>query len=229
MTRRPRKARAARRTTEDLRTALLDAARTIFSERGFAATSTRDVAQRAGAAEHLIFKHFRSKAGLFSAAVFEPLSAMLDDNLEKMDAAARRVSTVEGGLRAFVDTLHPLLNQNRRLLVAYLNAVTFHAEEFDATSGTAILSLVHYLRKLEKVRAHVPPNKDIVVKDPMVETRMSFALVFALAMFQDVLFEGREQDEVRERDSVVKLLSDGLRGGLVTRPRRAGSAGRRKR
>lgn len=47
---------------------ILDAARTLFLERGVAAT-TAEVARRAGVAEGTIFKRFATKADLFKAAM----------------------------------------------------------------------------------------------------------------------------------------------------------------
>lgn len=47
--------------------AILDAALPLFARKGFAATTTREIAQAAGVSEALIFKHFPSKASLYEA------------------------------------------------------------------------------------------------------------------------------------------------------------------
>lgn len=46
---------------------VLDAAAELFAERGYAATTTRAVAERAGVNEVTLFRHFQSKAGLLRA------------------------------------------------------------------------------------------------------------------------------------------------------------------
>src|SRR5262249_29874421 len=46
---------------------LLDAARAVFAERGYQASTTREIAARAGVAELTLFRHFNSKQGLFEA------------------------------------------------------------------------------------------------------------------------------------------------------------------
>jgi AcrR family transcriptional regulator len=51
------------------RTAILNAARTFFSARGFANTGVRDVAELAGVNPALIIRYFGSKEGLFRAAL----------------------------------------------------------------------------------------------------------------------------------------------------------------
>jgi AcrR family transcriptional regulator len=54
------------------RRALLDAARSLFAERGYADVSVGEIAERAGVTTGAIYHHFASKKGLFSA-VYEEL------------------------------------------------------------------------------------------------------------------------------------------------------------
>jgi len=63
---RPGRKRVAARTRdpEDKRARLMAAARELFAQRGFAATTTADVARRAGVSEGIVFHHFGSKAEL---------------------------------------------------------------------------------------------------------------------------------------------------------------------
>jgi AcrR family transcriptional regulator len=46
---------------------ILDAARWLFAEEGYKATSTQKVARKAGVSEGLIFRHFNNKEGLLHA------------------------------------------------------------------------------------------------------------------------------------------------------------------
>jgi AcrR family transcriptional regulator len=48
---------------------LLRAAADLFEERGFAGTTTADIAERAGVAEVTLFRHFGSKSTLFTATL----------------------------------------------------------------------------------------------------------------------------------------------------------------
>jgi len=63
-------------TTLDTRTLILDAAREVLRERGYAALSTREVAAAAGVPLSQIHYHFGSKQGLV-LALFEYLNAQL--------------------------------------------------------------------------------------------------------------------------------------------------------
>jgi len=64
--------RSARLNAEQRRQAIVAAVRSLFSEKGFHASKTRELAQAAGVSEALIYKHFPSKQTLYAA--------MLDDS-----------------------------------------------------------------------------------------------------------------------------------------------------
>jgi AcrR family transcriptional regulator len=103
---RPRAGEAAAR-----RHALLDAAFDLLVERGYEATTTLAIAQRAGASKETIYAWFGSKAGLFAA--------MIEANAAE---AGSRIEAALGGrdrpretLIAFADGLLRLLLSERAL------------------------------------------------------------------------------------------------------------------
>ncbi len=68
----PRRAlRARTRDPAEKRARVMAAARRLFAERGYAATTTADVAGRAGVSEGILFHHFGSKEGLLAAVAAE--------------------------------------------------------------------------------------------------------------------------------------------------------------
>ncbi|MGP4050864.1 TetR/AcrR family transcriptional regulator [Streptomyces sp. 2A115] len=67
-----------RRDPEASRAAILEAARAAFAELGYAKTTIRDVARRAGVTHGLVLRHFTSKEQLFLAAVPSPRTLMAE-------------------------------------------------------------------------------------------------------------------------------------------------------
>ena len=57
--------------SEATRNALLDAARSLFSERGFSVVSTEEIVQAAGVTRGALYHHFKDKQDLFTAVVEE--------------------------------------------------------------------------------------------------------------------------------------------------------------
>lgn len=94
----------ARRTAKvaaQTRSAIIDAARDLFAEHGFSATTTAQVALSAGVTEGAVFHHFKGKADLFSA-VFDLLDA-------EMDAYARQRAQRVGGLKGMLEGFRAFL------------------------------------------------------------------------------------------------------------------------
>ena len=88
----------ARRTAEaaaQTRADIVDAARALFAQHGFAATTTAEVASRAGVTVGALFHHFRGKVELFEA-VFDALDS-------EMNAYARARAQEAGGVKGFLE------------------------------------------------------------------------------------------------------------------------------
>jgi len=75
--------------------AILDAAIILFAEKGFSATTTRQIAQAAGVNEVTLFRHFRSKQELFHKILEEiqRLYPPLIEHDEKAEADPERIIT----------------------------------------------------------------------------------------------------------------------------------------
>lgn len=94
----------ARRTAEaaaQTRVAIIGAARDLFAKHGFSATTTAEVATRAGVTVGALFHHFKDKVDLFTAVVVE-----LD---AEMDAYARARARKIGGLKGFLEGFRAFL------------------------------------------------------------------------------------------------------------------------
>jgi AcrR family transcriptional regulator len=83
----------------DRRKAILNAAISLFAERGFNATPTSAVAGMAGVAEGLIFHYFKNKEGIFAHIIND----MVDTYIEKVEAITENART---GLEAIEDIIH---------------------------------------------------------------------------------------------------------------------------
>ncbi|ODT48160.1 TetR/AcrR family transcriptional regulator [Devosia sp. 63-57] len=63
---------------EATRTALLDAARSLFAKKGYAGTSTPEIVAAAGVTRGALYHHFPDKLALFAAVVVEEHRAVAD-------------------------------------------------------------------------------------------------------------------------------------------------------
>ena len=85
------------------RSTLLRVARRLFTERGYATTSTTEIADRAGVTRGALYHHFAAKDDLFRA-VFEQLEAEVAEQVAREAlAGADPLEQLRLGSRAFLD------------------------------------------------------------------------------------------------------------------------------
>src|SRR3954447_15787313 len=85
------------------RAALIDAALSLFTERGYAGVGTEEIVARAKVTRGALYHHFEDKRDLFRA-VFERVEADLMKRIgEKMQDADDPYALMIGGMRAFLD------------------------------------------------------------------------------------------------------------------------------
>src|SRR5262249_46345424 len=70
-------ARALDASGADARQRILDAAETLFAERGYGAATTREIAQRAGLGKRMLFYYFPSKASVYRAVLERVVGGMV--------------------------------------------------------------------------------------------------------------------------------------------------------
>lgn len=92
--------RAIRSDGLEARNRLLHTALALFADRGFARTSTREIAQAAGTNIAAIAYYFGDKAGLYAATFNEPMGGSVGDLVALVDAPGLETSAI---LHAFFD------------------------------------------------------------------------------------------------------------------------------
>ncbi|MEW6636531.1 MAG: helix-turn-helix domain-containing protein [Actinomycetota bacterium] len=100
---RRRRTQAERRAAT--RRALLDAARSLFAEKGYHETSAEEIVRRAGLTRGALYHHFKDKRDLFRVVVDE-MEGEIDEEIEAAERAEGRLpDAVMAGYRAFVDAV----------------------------------------------------------------------------------------------------------------------------
>jgi len=173
-------------TRGEARERLLRAGRSTFAERGYARSSTRDIADAAGVSEGLLYRHFGSKVRLFEQAVLEPFERLVDTYVEG------RAHDVPG--RGDIEWLYDLLCEHRELIMALLAAQAYEIDLSDTPELSAALDRLQSVADVE-----------------LTTTPAIFAMVFALAAFESWLLP-RQRRPSRERivDEMVRLTASGL-------------------
>jgi AcrR family transcriptional regulator len=93
------------------RQSIVDAAVPLFARKGFAGTTTREIAEAAGVSEALVFKYFASKTALYEA---------MFDSCREVSPALLRVQQLPPGTAALVEIV--------QLVVAYFSGLDYRVE-----------------------------------------------------------------------------------------------------
>jgi AcrR family transcriptional regulator len=91
---RPRAGRRPAEENSDVRTNLLRAARELFTEQGFDATTTKQIAQRANVNAAMIHYYFDDKAGLHGAMLADAMAPVLQ-GLDRLAASPRELAPAD--------------------------------------------------------------------------------------------------------------------------------------
>lgn len=182
-----------RRSSQEAQELLLSAARQVFAARGYAHSSTREIAEAAGVSEALLFRYFGTKAKLFEAAVVGPFQHLMDAHV------------AEGRSGGDVGWLYDLLSQNRDLVVALLAAQAHEIDLSDNPELAGALGRLHVAGEIELAL------RGLVGVEVPVPVPVTFAMVFALAVFADWLFPPNERPS-RERivGEITHCMLEGL-------------------
>src|SRR5437868_6455089 len=106
----------SRRSPATIRSLVLQAARELFAEQGYAQVSTREVARRAGVTQAQVFRHFGSKATLFVEAAYRPFHDFVTGYVRRWTEQGHGTASSARDTEVFVEGLYQLLLDNRALL-----------------------------------------------------------------------------------------------------------------
>ena len=183
--------RRARRTSDEIRTRLLDAARELFAEKGYEATTTRDICARSGVAQTQLFHNFGSKEGIFEAAFLAPLTEVVDRYIAAWDRT-RPDSTLEQRVSTLLNGLFDMASENRSILLSAVcrGALSNGRETPRSDLLDHIARTLHEMEVIEDAPAGVDIPSAIVV---------TAGMVFGVVLLQDMLFPSGTPPFSRER------------------------------
>jgi AcrR family transcriptional regulator len=189
---------------------LLDAARELFAERGFKGTSTRDIAERAGVSEVMIFRHFGSKANLFQESVVEPFTSFMQRYIADYRSREHGKLSPEEEGRAFYTGLFDVLRAEREALLALMAARQFD-DLPDTASAEVEAAFAEVLALVEEVVATEAQERHFTDFDLAPTARVMFSMVLAAALHGDWMGMGRKVSYDRVLETMTQLTVRGLR------------------
>jgi AcrR family transcriptional regulator len=198
-----------RRSTAEVRRLLLDSARTLFASKGYASTTTREIAERAGVSETLLFRHFDSKQRLFDQAITRPFQEFTARYLAEWEAQPILAQPPERLIRNFVEGFYDLLTEHRELVRALVAAGVLEGGRDPVERVQSPFN--HLLKQFEGVAAGEQDAWRYSF-NPRVAVPVVVGMVMAVALMEDWLVPQRRGRPGRARliDEIVGILVHGL-------------------
>ena len=211
-------AKATRRPRGTPRRLLLDAARDLFARQDYRSTTTREIAEAAGVTEHLLFRHFGSKAVLFREALVVPFTRFVDEFGQTWRAVVPEETDEYELARHFVGQLYDVFVEHRGLVVTLLASESLSEEEM---ADVGIADIRRALGVLGQISAEGMDIRGMRSSHPDLAAHSTVAMIAGMAALHSTYFGTRPPS----REAIVDELTQAVLHGFLHRQGRiTGSA-----
>ncbi len=200
----------------DTKDRILDAAERLFGERGFPATSLRDITAEAGVNVASVNYHFGCKEALLTAVLARRLGPINRERLALLDAVDARAAggppPVEEVVRAFV--LPPFERQREwsgdAQHASFLRLVgRIHGETSGTFRATFLKQFEEVLQRFESaLQRALPDQPDVSLRMLFMIGSMAFTMSWGTTLAERELDAGRDPRDVLE--SLVRYTAAGM-------------------
>lgn len=196
---------APRRTAEESRRRLETAAIELFSERGYDATGTRDIAARADVAEKLIFRHYGGKDALLAAAIDAAMKEALGAYADHWSTLGRDNYQLEEIIPTYVRELRALVRQYRRPLIDLL---ALRTTQDVSAAGSIFAPVFTSLQQLVDAEAR---RQSWSLADARLTMRLVTGLIISSALLPDLFNsdQGQQPSDSQLTSSLTRLILNG--------------------
>ncbi len=188
---------------------IIKAAIDSFSEKGYAATSTSEIAKKAGVAEGTIFRHYKTKKdlllGIIAPLLAKSIAPFVIKDLDKV--LDTKYEHYEDFLRAMIQNRGVFVKNNLPLFKILIQEIPFHPdlkEQFKEHIATKIyerfqILVEHYQEKGQIIQ--IPPSSVI---------RMTLATIVGYFFTRYFVLPEADWNDEEEMERTIHFLMHGL-------------------
>lgn len=180
-----------------------------FAEKGYASTSTSEIAKSAGVAEGTIFRHYKTKKDLLMS-ILEPITKkfiapFVIKDMEKV--LKQEFTTFEGFLRAMLENRISFVGKNMLLFKILIQEIPFHPELkelFKEHIGTKIIE------RFTGVIKHYQAKGEIIDLPPVTIIRVTVSTMFGYLVARNLLLPELNWDDKQEIEHTIQFILHGV-------------------
>ena len=186
---------------------LLAAARDLFARQDYRGTTTREIAEAAGVTEHLLFRNFGSKAGLFREALVLPFTGFVDDFGRTWNSVVPDQTDEDELTRRFVEQLYDVFVEHQGLLLTLMAAQTLSEEEL---AETGIADIRRALNVLSQIGAEGMRIRGMRTSNPDLPAHSTVAMIAGMAALRSTYFGTEPPPRQAIIDELVQAILHGF-------------------
>jgi AcrR family transcriptional regulator len=188
---------------------ILAAAIESFAVKGFAATSTSEIAKKAGVAEGTIFRHYKTKKELLLSIVAPMMAKLIAPFVIKdfNKVLNQDFEYFEDFVRAMIENRTKFLMNNMQLFRILIQEIPFQPELKEQFKEHIAKKIVE---RFQKVIEHYQAKGQIIDMPPYSVIRMTASTIFGYVIARFLLVPEAEWNDEAEIERTVQFLMHGL-------------------
>ncbi len=196
------------KTEAEVQTRIIDKAQQLFSRRGYAGTTTKELAQSAGVAEGTLFRHFENKKAILIEVVTRGWVDLLTDLLTELSEM--------GSYKAIDQVMRRRMlsfNQNADMLRVCFMEAQFHPDLRDRVQTDVIDKMMGVTEAFFETAIERGIYRPM---DPRLLAKV-FLGMFTVAGFSDGTLMP-EDNSLEERKAMAEGIADIFLNGVLPQP-----------
>ncbi|MFC7322579.1 TetR/AcrR family transcriptional regulator [Halobacillus campisalis] len=189
---------------------ILEAAIEIFAEKGYAATSTSEIAKKAGVAEGTIFRHYKTKKELLISIVTPgiiKLTVPFFADQFVSEVFKERSESYEQLLRKIIRNRFEFVQKNVPLLKIIIQEMAFHEELKQSFQSIFIKKI---FPKFDEAVTQFKKDGLIVDYPSSSIIRFTMTTIIGFIITRFLILPEAEWDDDEEIDRTIRMLMHGI-------------------
>lgn len=189
---------------------ILEAAIEIFTEKGYSATSTHEIAKRAGVAEGTIFRHYKTKKDLLLSIVSPTLTKIVAPFFAKefiKQVFNGTYSTYEQFLRALIQNRFEFARKFSPALRIFIQEMALHPElkeQYQSIFADLVMD------KFIEIIKHFQSKGELIAFPPETIVRMTVSTIAGFLITRFLILPERDWNDELEIEHTIQFLMHGL-------------------
>ncbi len=183
----------------------------VFAEKGYAGSSTSEIAKKAGVAEGTIFRHYKTKKDLLMSIVapvmakfmapfiIKDLHKIFDQEFDSYEAFLRKL---------FLNRLD-FIRSHLNVVKIMLQEIPFHPELKQQFSDTVFQ---HVMDKVTGIVKTFQDKGELIDLPPTTIVRFTASSLFGYLVGRFILFPEKEWDDEQAIDETIQMILYGVQG-----------------